>query len=93
MKAFQANLKIFTANCRHPKIFQPPPSLLLKLFAKVYEEILTENKEIVTIVISEKLSGTYNSAMAAANMTTPDKISVIDSETTVKSENAGYDCQ
>ena len=34
-------------------------------------------------MISEKLSGTYNSAMAAANMTAPDKISVIDSETTV----------
>lgn len=62
-----------------PTTSQPP----IEVFAKVYEEILTENKEIVTIVISEKLSGTYNSAMAAANMTAPDKISVIDSETTV----------
>jgi len=62
-----------------PTTSQPP----IEAFAKVYEEILTENKEIVTIVISEKLSGTYNSAMAAANMTAPDKISVIDSETTV----------
>ena len=62
-----------------PTTSQPP----IEAFAKVYEEILTENKEIVTIVMSEKLSGTYNSAMAAANMTAPDKISVIDSETTV----------
>lgn len=52
-------------------------------FASVYKEILAQGKEIITIVISEKLSGTHNSASAAAAMTSPDKISVIDSETTV----------
>ena len=62
-----------------PTTSQPP----IEAFASVYEKILAEGREIVTIVISEKLSGTYNSASAAANMTDPDKISVIDSETTV----------
>jgi DegV family protein with EDD domain len=52
-------------------------------FASVYEEILAEGSEIITIVISEKLSGTYNSASAAAAMTAPHRISVIDSETSV----------
>jgi len=62
-----------------PTTSQPP----IEAFVKVYEEILANGREIVTIVISEKLSGTYNSATVAANMTQPDKISVIDSETTV----------
>lgn len=52
-------------------------------FTSVYEEILAEDKEIVTIVISEKLSGTYNSASAAASLTAPEKVSVVDSETSV----------
>lgn len=52
-------------------------------FATAYKEILAEGCEIVTIVISEKISGTFDSASAAAAMTAPDKISVIDSETTV----------
>lgn len=50
-------------------------------FAKVFEEALLEEKEIIAIVISDKLSGTFNSASAAAQMVAPDKISVIDSET------------
>lgn len=52
-------------------------------FTSAFEEILADDKEIVTIVISEKLSGTYNSASAAASMMAPDKISVVDSETSV----------
>ena len=62
-----------------PTTSQPP----IEAFASAYKEILAEGKEIITIVMSEKLSGTFNSASAAANMTAPDKISVIDSETTV----------
>jgi len=55
----------------------------IEAFAKVYEEILAEGNEAITLVISAKLSGTYNSASVAAEHTAPDKISVIDSETSV----------
>jgi DegV family protein with EDD domain len=73
----------------------------IEAFSKVYEEILAEGDEIITLVISAKLSGTYNSASVAAEYTAPDKISVIDSETSVSNlkllvqrgidlANAGY---
>ncbi len=51
-------------------------------FSQVYEELISDNSEIITIVISSKLSGTYNSASVAAETTASDQISVIDSETT-----------
>lgn len=51
-------------------------------FAKIYKKIIAEGYEIITIVISSKLSGTYNSAFVAAKEIDFDKISVIDSETT-----------
>src|SRR5690554_1308940 len=37
-------------------------------FAKVFQEAIDEGKEVVTIVISSKLSGTYNSALIAADI-------------------------
>lgn len=54
----------------------------IEAFASVYQEAIAQGNEIITIVISEKLSGTFNSASIAANMIAPDKISVIDSEST-----------
>ncbi|EOD01394.1 DegV family protein [Caldisalinibacter kiritimatiensis] len=52
-------------------------------FVKVFEEEVKKGNEVIAILISEKLSGTYNTAVTAANMVAPEKISVIDSETTV----------
>lgn len=54
----------------------------IEAFASVYQEAIAQGNEIITIVISEKLSGTFSSASVAANMIAPDNISVIDSETT-----------
>ncbi|MBC7960333.1 MAG: DegV family protein [Vallitaleaceae bacterium] len=50
-------------------------------FAKVYEAAISEGFEVLTIVLSAKLSGTFSSASVAAEMVGLDKISVIDSET------------
>ena len=52
-------------------------------FEKVFQEAIDQGKEVVAILISSKLSGTYNSAVIGAQMTEPDKISVIDSESSV----------
>lgn len=49
-------------------------------FADVYQEAISQGYEVITLVISSKLSGTFNSASVAAEMVAPDKISVIDSE-------------
>lgn len=52
-------------------------------FAKAYEDALAKGYEVLTIVFSQKLSGTYNSAKAAAMQLGEDKISVVDTATAV----------
>lgn len=50
-------------------------------FACAYKRALEIGDEIITIVISSKLSGTYNSARLAVDILNSDKITVIDSKT------------
>lgn len=50
-------------------------------FAEVYKKALELGEEIIVIVISSELSGTYNSARLAADLINADKITVIDSKT------------
>jgi DegV family protein with EDD domain len=82
-EGFPGEFEEFYGKLKTSKDFPTTSQPSIEAFASVYKEILAQEKEIITIVISEKLSGTYNSASAAANMTAPDKITVIDSETTV----------
>jgi DegV family protein with EDD domain len=51
-------------------------------FLEVFEELSNDGYEIVVLTISSKLSGTWNSAMAAKEMLPEAKISVIDSLST-----------
>ncbi len=51
-------------------------------FEEAYRRLLEECDGIVSIHISSKLSGTFNSAELAAKSVAPDKIAVIDSLTT-----------
>ena len=61
-----------------PTTTQPTP----KAFAEIYDELLGETDEILVIDASSKLSGTYQSAVGAKNMTEKKgRIEVIDSET------------
>ncbi|NLC45179.1 MAG: DegV family protein [Clostridiales bacterium] len=82
-EGFPGEFESFYRRLESSKDFPTTSQPSISAFAEVYEEILAQGNEIITIVISEKLSGTHNSASAAENMTAPDKISVIDSETTV----------
>ena len=59
----------------HPTTSQPSPGQ----FADVYNELLADHGEVVSIHISEKLSGTYASAVQAAEMTDSKRVRVIDS--------------
>lgn len=49
-------------------------------FSKVFNKIIADGNEIIAILFSSKLSGTYNSANLASQMIDTDKITVIDSE-------------
>lgn len=60
----------------HPTTSQPSAGS----FAETYAQLLNDHDEIVSIHISEKLSGTYASAMQGAEMTDPKRVHVVDSE-------------
>ena len=60
----------------HPTTSQPSPGR----FAETYKSLLKDHGSIVSIHISEKLSGTLDSARQAAKMVDPERIRIIDSE-------------
>jgi len=60
----------------HPTTSQPSPGR----FAEAYSKLLAAHDSVVSIHISEKLSGTYASARQAADMTDPKRVRVVDSE-------------
>ena len=54
----------------------------LSAFMSMFNELVRDGFEVLTIVMSSRLSGTYSSALAAAKAVSPDKIMVVDSLTT-----------
>lgn len=59
-----------------PKASQPTPGN----FIMAFKELIKHDKEIISIHISKKLSGTINSAELAAKQLGADTVSVVDSE-------------
>lgn len=59
-----------------PKTSQIPPSK----FESIYKKYIDEGYEIISIHLSSKMSGTYQSAMIAKNVLSSDKIHIIDSQ-------------
>ena len=59
----------------HPTTSQPSAGR----FAEAYAQLLDYHAEVVSIHISEKLSGTYASAVQGAEMTDPRRVHVVDS--------------
>src|SRR3979490_2112071 len=59
---FYRRLRVTTT---HPTTSQPSPGR----FAETYKALLADHESIISIHISEKLSGTYASAQQAAEMT------------------------
>jgi DegV family protein with EDD domain len=60
----------------HPTTSQPSAGR----FAETYAALLKDHDAIVSVHISEKLSGTYASARQGADLTDPKRVHVIDSE-------------
>lgn len=60
----------------HPTTSQPSAGR----FAETYARLLNDHSDVVSIHISEKLSGTYASAVQGAEMTDPKRVHVIDSQ-------------
>lgn len=70
-----------------PKTSQPP----VGEFAECYKRAFERGEEIIVITFSSKLSGTYSSAIVAAEMFEDKKITVIDSKTAVGNYRAIVD--
>jgi DegV family protein with EDD domain len=60
----------------HPTTSQPSPGR----FAEAYASLLEDHESVLSIHISQKLSGTYESARQAADMTDRKRVRVVDSE-------------
>lgn len=60
----------------HPTTSQPAAGR----FAETYAQLLEDHSDVVSIHISEKLSGTYASAVQGAEMTDQKRVHVIDSQ-------------
>lgn len=60
----------------HPTTSQPSPGR----FAEAYERLLADHDAVVSIHISEKLSGTLASAQQGAQMTDSSRVHVVDSQ-------------
>ncbi|MCF7808016.1 MAG: DegV family protein [Candidatus Marinimicrobia bacterium] len=59
-----------------PKTSQPPPGDFIKL----YESLLDEYDHILSLHISSQLSGTYSTAVSAAERVSPSRITVVDTK-------------
>jgi DegV family protein with EDD domain len=62
-----------------PTTSQPPASK----FQEVFEKALKDGKDVIAIVLSANLSGTYSSAVMAARQIGSDRITVVDSNSAV----------
>lgn len=67
-----------TSSKELPKTSQPSP----QDFIEVYKPLLEEGNEILSIHLSQKVSGTINSARVAIEALKTDKIKIVDSQST-----------
>lgn len=80
-EGFPGEFDSFFERLKTSKDFPSTSQPSIQAFFNVFKPAIDAGAEVVAIVLSTKLSGTYNSAMAAAQMCDPDRITVIDSET------------
>jgi len=66
--------KILDSSPTHPKTSQPS----YMDFTEVYEHLLYHYRSIISVQLSRRLSGTFQTAYQAANNVAPDKITVLD---------------
>lgn len=67
--------ELLTSNEEFPKTSQPTP----QDFVDIFEDVQEKGDELICILLSSKLSGTYQSATLAKNIVEYDKIYLIDS--------------
>ncbi|TDT63286.1 DegV family protein [Fonticella tunisiensis] len=82
-EGFPGEFEEFFERLKESKDFPKTSQPAIGEFVKVFQEAVEDGYEVIGIFLSSKLSGTYSTACIAAEMVDPDRISVIDSETSV----------
>lgn len=80
-EGFKGDFDEFFNKLKDTKLFPTTSQPSAGDFYETYVEALKDNDEIIAIVLSSKISGTYNSALLAKTMLGDKKITIIDSET------------
>lgn len=80
-EGFPGEFTSFFESLKNSKDFPSTSQPSIQAFYNVFKPAIDSGSDVVAIVLSSKLSGTYNSAMAAAQMCDSGRITVIDSET------------
>jgi len=74
--------KEFYTRLKNAKIMPSSSQVTPKYFHKLYGELLEKDRQVLAILISEKLSGTIPSAMQARDFFPGAEIEILDSQTT-----------
>lgn len=82
-EGYPGEFEDFFERLKEAKSFPTTSQPSVGAFAEIFRELVEDGNEVIAITISGKLSGTFSSAQMAAEMIAPNKISVVDSRTTV----------
>ncbi|WFA09650.1 DegV family protein [Tissierella sp. Yu-01] len=80
-EGFRGEYDDFFKKLESTKLFPTTSQPSAGEFYDAFVDSLKDHDEIIAIVLSSKLSGTYNSAVLAKNMLEDKKVTIIDSET------------
>lgn len=83
VEGFKGEFDEFYNKLETSKLFPTTSQPSAGEFFNAYEEAFKNYDEIIVILLSSKISGTYSSAVTAKSMLEGKKISIIDSETSV----------
>lgn len=81
VEGFKGEFDEFFEKLGSTKLFPTTSQPAAGDFYEVFKSALEDYEEVIAIVLSSKLSGTYNSAVLAKNMLEDKKIAIVDSET------------
>jgi len=80
-EGFKGEYDDFFIKLSNSKLFPTTSQPSAGDFYEVFKEVIIEYDEVIAILLSSKLSGTYNSAVLAKEMLGDERITIIDSET------------
>lgn len=79
-EGYRGEFKDFFTKLKDSKLFPTTSQPSTGDFYEIFKESLKEYEELIVVLVSSKVSGTYNSALLAKSMLEGEKITIIDSK-------------